>query len=229
MNAIQIEKLSVYVENKKILNDINLNIKKGEMVAILGKNGNGKTSIFKAIMNHYSFKIEGKIFLNNINISNKFTDEISKLGIWYVPQISNEIKGLKIIDFLKSIVESRGNFDIKKFYIDLEHYLGILKFNNNIEERYLNVNFSGGEKKKLELLQLLLVNPDVILLDEIDSGLDTATVEILIKIILDLQKRNKTIIIITHSNELLKNLPFDRFLFIENGKVLKDEQKVLEN
>lgn len=147
MKKIKIENLNLFAGEKKILKNINISIENGKFIAILGKNGNGKTSIFKAIMNHYSYEKNGSIFYNDINITNLEPNEISSMGIWYVPQISLEIKGLKVYDFLRVILEKKFKLSNEEFLNKINVALNKLQLNSDVLQRDVNVGFSGGEKK----------------------------------------------------------------------------------
>ncbi|MGL4769180.1 MAG: ATP-binding cassette domain-containing protein [Mycoplasmoidaceae bacterium] len=217
---LKIINLNVLVNQMHILKNINFDVEDLDCIAILGENGNGKSSIFKAIMNHYLYNISGKILFKSVEINNMETYKISNLGIWYIPQISQEIEGLNLLDFLKAIYDNQRKKE-KNFYSIIESSLKILKLDPSILDRDVNANFSGGEKKKIELLQLFLIKSELILLDEIDSGLDKASTEILIKLILDLKKQKKTIMIITHNYSLLEKIDVNKRIYIKKGEIEK--------
>lgn len=219
MEIIRIKNLNLYVGKKQILKNINFNIQNGDFVTILGKNGNGKTSIFKAIMSHYDYEKNGTILFKNVDITNFEPNEIASLGIWYVPQISSEIKGLKVYDFLRIVLEKKFKLSDNKFFSKLNEVLTKLQLSPDVLNRDVNVGFSGGEKKKLELLQLIMIEPELILLDEIDSGLDYEAIEILINVLLDFKKEGKTVIIITHNPNFLERLAINMEIHLKNGSI----------
>ncbi len=222
---LKIDQLSVKVDNNnEILKKIDITIDKGDIVVILGPNGHGKSTLLKSIMNHYSFeKIHGNIFYNNLNITNKNTSEIAQLGFFLSSQSPIEINGITNIDFYISMLKENSDKKVSVFesYKKINTYLKKVNFDESILKRYINQGFSGGEKKKNEIMQMLLLNPEIILLDEIDSGLDVDTYEIIIDILLKEKAKGKTIIFITHNNKMIERLKPNKLFLICNGKVIR--------
>jgi Fe-S cluster assembly ATP-binding protein len=221
---LKIDKLSVKVENNEILKEIDITINNGDTVVILGPNGHGKSTLLKSIMNHYSFKIShGDIFYNDINITNMNTSEIAKLGFFLSSQSPIEINGITNIDFYNSLLKENSNEKVSIFesYKKINTYLEKVNFDKSILKRYINQGFSGGEKKKNEIMQMLLLNPKIIMLDEIDSGLDVDTYETIIDILLEEKEKGKTIIFITHNIKLIERLKPNKFFLIGNGKIIQ--------
>lgn len=222
---LKIDKLSVKVDNNnKILKQIDMAIDKGDVVVILGPNGHGKSTILKSIMNHYSFiKSNGNILYNDIDITNKNTSEIAQLGFFLSSQSPIEINGITNIDFYTSLLKENSNQKVSIFeaYKKINAYLKKINFDESILKRYINQGFSGGEKKKNEIMQMLLLNPEIIMLDEIDSGLDVDTYETIIDILLEEKENRKTIIFITHNIKLIERLKPNKFFLIVNGKVVQ--------
>ncbi len=222
---LKIDKLSVKVDNNnEILKEIDISINDGDVVVILGPNGHGKSTLLKSIMNHYSFEIShGNIFYNNINITNMKTSEIAKLGFFLSSQSPIEISGITNIDFYNSLLKENSNKKVSIFesYKKINNYLEKVNFDKNILKRYINQGFSGGEKKKNEIMQMLLLDPKIIMLDEIDSGLDVDTYEIIIDILLEEKAKKKTIIFITHNIKLIERLKPNKFFLLGNGKIIQ--------
>ena len=222
---LKIDKLSVKVDNNnEILKEIDISINDGDVVVILGPNGHGKSTLLKSIMNHYSFEIShGNIFYNNINITNMKTSGIAKLGFFLSSQSPIEISGITNIDFYNSLLKENSNKKVSIFesYKKINNYLEKVNFDKNILKRYINQGFSGGEKKKNEIMQMLLLDPKIIMLDEIDSGLDVDTYEIIIDILLEEKAKKKTIIFITHNIKLIERLKPNKFFLLGNGKIIQ--------
>lgn len=222
INLLTIKGLYVDVENTNLLKNLNLNAKTGDVVAIIGPNGAGKSSFLKTIMHHYAFKItKGDIKFNQKSIKNTSTDEIAKLGFFYLAQNPMELEGVKLIDLYKIIANSHSDKKVDPITL---HNLVTPKFNElNMElsllKRNNNVNFSGGQKKKNELVQMFLMNNNVLLLDEVDSGCDVDSLKIIAKEINKI-KKDKIIILISHQEQLLKLIKPTKYITIANHKMV---------
>ena len=196
INKLFITDLNVGVEHTKLLKNLNLKAKSGNIVAIIGPNGAGKSSFLKTIMHHYAFKVtKGSIKYNEKNITNLNTDAIAKLGFFYLAQSPMELEGVKLIDLYKIIANAHNDKKVDPISL---HNLVAPKFNElnldlSLLKRNNNVNFSGGQKKKNELVQMFLMNNNVLLLDEVDSGCDVDSLKIIAREINKI-KNNKIII-----------------------------------
>ena len=221
---LKISSLNVNIKEKNILKNIDLEINEGDIIAILGPNGHGKSTILKSIFNHYTIeKKSGKITFNNIDITDMSPDEISKLGIFLCVQTPDEIQGVSMIDFLRSVANSHSEEGVKisELYKNIESSLKKLNLNREILKRSVNTNFSGGEKKKSEIMQMLLINPQLLLLDEIDSGLDVDSLNDIINIINEWysQDNKKSMVIVSHNERIFNKIKHNKVIVIQNGEI----------
>ncbi len=221
-NILTLKNLDIKIDKKNILKDININAKSGECIAILGQNGEGKSTILKTIMGHYSTSIgKGEIIFKENLINNLKSFERSKLGIFLINQNPIEIEGLKTIDFYKSILNAKGiKLKTIEFYKTIEKNLKLVNLNQDILERDFNLGFSGGEKKRNEIIQMLLLKPELILVDEIDSGLDVDSFKIIVDILKQQLKNGKTMIIVSHNKELIKQLQPNKIYLLANQTIV---------
>lgn len=220
---LNVNNVSVKVEGNLLLKNINLSAKTGDVIVIIGPNGAGKSSLLKTIMLHYAFKVnKGDIKFNNKSLLKLSTDEIAKLGFFYLAQTPQELEGVKLIDLYKIIANTHSEKKIDPISLhmmvtprfkDLNLDLDLLKRSNN-------VNFSGGQKKKNELVQMFLTKNNVLLLDEIDSGCDVDSIKIIAKEINKI-KKNKIVILVSHQEQLLKLIKPTKFITIANKSVVK--------
>jgi len=221
---LEIKNLHVNVEDREILKGIDLIINKGEIHVIMGPNGSGKTTTANAILNNPLYnKVEGNINFESEDITNLRTDEIARKGVFMSFQLPEEIPGISVTNFLKS---AKGKITGKptkvfEFKDELRKYMEELKMNPEYAGRSLNVGFSGGEKKKNEILQMLVLNPKLAILDETDSGLDVDAIRTVSKGIEMFKNENNAVLIITHNTKILKSLKVDYVHILVNGKIVK--------
>ncbi|MBU4270186.1 Fe-S cluster assembly ATPase SufC [Candidatus Dependentiae bacterium] len=229
MNKIlEIKNLSVCVNDKKILKNVNLSIENGQIHAIMGPNGSGKSTLSYTLMGMPGYKInEGQIFFNGQIINNLSVNLRAKMGLFLAFQNPYEIEGLNIKTFLRAAYNSLYNNTEKELDFDqFEEYLQTkvkqLSINPEFLKRSLNVGFSGGEKKRLEVLQLSVLQPKLIILDEIDSGLDVDALKDVCESIIQIKKDNKDIslIVITHYPRILKYLKPDFVHIMQDGSII---------
>ena len=223
---LKIENLVVSINNKKILNNFNLNINDGEIHAIMGPNGVGKSTLSRVIMGDYNYKIlDGSIIFNGDNIIPLSVDERAKKGIFLAMQYPMEIEGVSNQDFLRTAMSSINDkrIGLYDFILKCEKGSEDLVMNKDLIHRSLNVGFSGGEKKKNEVLQIKLLNPKFIILDELDSGLDVDSLKIVGENIKLYKEENPdtSILIITHHPKILEYLKPDYVHVINNGVITK--------
>jgi len=222
----EIKNLGVLVFEKEILNNFNLEINTGEIHAIMGPNGVGKSTLSKVIMGDKNYKVKsGDILYNDKSILNLDTSERSKLGIFLAMQNPIEIDGVTNQDFLRTAISIRNgkNIGLYDFILKSEKALDELKMDRSMIHRNLNSGFSGGEKKKNEVLQIKLLKPNFIILDELDSGLDIDSLKIVCDNINEYLKENKnvSVLIITHYPRILEYIKPDFVHIMLNGQLVK--------
>jgi len=220
-----IEDLHVSVEDKEILRGVNLTINKGEVHALMGPNGCGKSTLSNAIMGHPKYKItQGKIFFNGEDITNIAPDQRAKKGIFLAFQYPVAIPGVRIFNFLKNMMSSvQGReINISEFRKELKEKTKMLEVKSSFIQRYLNDGFSGGEKKRNEILQMALFNPKLALLDETDSGLDVTALKTVCDGINKVLNPEMSAIIITHYKRMLEYVKPQFVHIMMNGKIVKE-------
>ncbi len=221
---LNIKNLSVKVMGRVILEDVSLTVNEGEVHALVGPNGHGKSTLLLTLMKHFDYEVTtGSIVFRNKNIKDLTTDEISRMGMFLAFQSPYQISGLKTIDFLKAIVNAHREkpISVVEYFMKTQENLKKLALNKTILEREVNVNFSGGERKKNEILQMLMLENKLALLDEIDSGLDVDNVNEIISIVNEHHKTTKTsYIIVSHYEKMLSTLNIDYTHLIYNKKLI---------
>ncbi len=223
-NLLEIKDLHVNAEEKEILKGINLEIKKGEIHVIMGPNGSGKTTTANAILNNPMYtKTAGTITFENENINDLKTDEIARKGVFMSFQLPEEIPGVSVTNFLKYAKNKMTGKPVKifEFKEELKNNMQELNMNPKNMERSLNVGFSGGEKKKNEILQMLVLNPKLAILDETDSGLDVDAIKTVSKGIEMFKNEENAVLIITHNTKILHSLKVDFVHVLVNGQIVK--------
>nr|AQS34405.1 hypothetical protein [uncultured archaeon] len=219
---LEIKNLHVEVKGKEILKGINLTLDLGKINALMGPNGSGKSTLVNTVMGHPKYVVtKGKILFNGKDITKLSPDKRAKLGIFLSFQHPREISGVSVSKFLKtSEKELNPKFSFSEFKKNLKEKREILEISENMTERYLNVGFSGGEKKKNEILQMLILNPKLIILDETDSGLDIDSLKIIAKGVGEIMNKEKCILIITHYKRILEYIKPDKVFIMIKGKIV---------
>lgn len=228
---LEIKDLTVTAQNKEILNKFNLNIASGEIRVLMGPNGTGKSTICKVLMHHPDYEItNGTIKYNDKYLNELTPTDIGRLGFFLLGQNPTEIEGITNAELLRSVIgEITGKkVDVFAFQKKLTEICTLVGLPKEFMHRDVNLNMSGGEKKKNELLHLFMLEPKFIILDEIDSGLDIDA----LKAVGELLKKyydmyHPTILIITHHAEILKYFDDYQVSIIENGKIIKSGSKEL--
>ena len=224
MELLNIKDLYVNAGEKQILKGLNLQINKGEVHVIMGPNGAGKSTLANIILNNPQYKIiKGEIDFNGENINDLKTDERAKKGIFMSFQTPEEVPGISVTNFLKAAKTSVTGEPVRIFAFkkELEENMKKLDMNPVYSTRDLNVGFSGGEKKKDEILQMLTLNPKLAILDETDSGLDVDAIRTVSKGIQMYHNEENSVMIITHNTRILENLKVDYVHILVNGKIVK--------
>ena len=201
MAHLVIKNLHVEVEGKEILKGINLEIKDGETHALLGPNGHGKSTLLNVLMGHPKYKItEGSVTFDNKDLLSLTTDERARSGLFLAMQYPPEVGGVSMSDFLKTAINSRREEPISlyKYIKELETATKNVGFDLDMTHRFLNEGFSGGEKKRSEILQMQVLHPDMIMLDEIDSGLDVDAIKMVANVLNDIRDGQKSLLIVSH-------------------------------
>ncbi len=236
MALLEIKNLRVSVEGKEILKGINLTINQGEVHAVMGPNGSGKSTLAYSIMGHPKYKItEGDILFNGQSILQFTTDQRARLGLFLAFQTPLEIQGLPLTGFLRTaynmMVTQSGGVQVSpmEFMKIIREKIAVLNLDESFVKRYLNEGFSGGERKKNEVLQMLVLKPKLAILDEVDTGLDIDSLKIIAQAINSLRDGNRSILMITHYQRILKYVKPDYVHVILNGKiVLSGDYKLAE-
>lgn len=222
---LNVKDLYVDVEDKEILHGVDLSIGEGETHVLMGPNGTGKSTLGYAIMGNPRYTVKsGEIWFKGKDITAKPVDERAKDGIFLSFQNPLEIPGVTLSSFIRNALEQKTGKRIKlwDFKKDLEKTMAILQMDSSYAERDLNVGFSGGEKKKAEILQLLMLKPSLAILDETDSGLDVDAVRTVSAGIEEYQKTCKgSLIVITHSTKILEALHVDYTHVMVEGRIIK--------
>lgn len=221
-----IEGLKATIEGKEILKGINLEMNGGEIHAIMGPNGTGKSTLASALMGHPKYEVtEGSVMLNGEDVLEMEVDERALAGMFLAMQYPSEIAGVTNSDFLRSAINARrgeGNeISLIKFIRQMESKMKELEINPEFAHRYLNEGFSGGEKKRNEILQMTLLDPKVAILDEIDSGLDIDALRIVANGVNAMKAEDRVFLIITHYQRLLNYITPNYVHVMMQGRIVK--------
>lgn len=225
MSLLDVQNISVSVEDKQVLKNLSLNINAGEVHVLLGPNGAGKSTLGNVLMGNPVYNLtDGKIFFNGEDITGESVDKRAKSGMFISFQNPLEIQGISLETFIRSAIQQRTGERVKLFQFqkELQSNMKLLNMDDSYAKRDLNVGFSGGERKKSEILQLLMLKPKFAILDETDSGLDVDAVRTVSKGIEEYQKsQNGGLLIITHSTRILESLKVDYVHVLVKGSIVK--------
>jgi Fe-S cluster assembly ATP-binding protein len=222
----QIEGLKANIENKEILKGLDLTIRNGEIHAIMGPNGTGKSTLASVLMGHPKYEVTaGTVTLDGEDLLEMTVDERSRAGLFLGMQYPSEIPGVTNADFLRSAINARRGegqeISLMKFIRQLEGKMKELEMNPEFAHRYLNEGFSGGEKKRNEILQMLLLEPRLTILDEIDSGLDIDALRIVADGVNSMRSEDRSFLIITHYQRLLNYIRPDFVHVMMQGRIVR--------
>ncbi|HGZ9625265.1 TPA: Fe-S cluster assembly ATPase SufC [Staphylococcus aureus] len=225
-STLEIKDLHVSIEDKEILKGVNLTINTDEIHAIMGPNGTGKSTLSSAIMGHPSYEVtKGEVLLDGVNILELEVDERAKAGLFLAMQYPSEITGVTNADFMRSAINAKREegqeINLMQFIKKLDKNMDFLDIDKDMAQRILNEGFSGGEKKRNEILQLMMLEPKFAILDEIDSGLDIDALKVVSKGINQMRGENFGALMITHYQRLLNYITPDKVHVMYAGKVVK--------
>ncbi|KOY79741.1 Fe-S cluster assembly ATPase SufC [Apilactobacillus kunkeei] len=212
--------------SKEILKGVNLTIRTGETHAIMGPNGTGKSTLSETIMGNSNYTItQGDILIDGESILDKTVDERARAGLFLAMQYPAEIKGITNAEFIQAAVNARRNEDnpvpVGEFIDELDHSLKILNMSQEMVDRYLNEGFSGGEKKRNEILQMMMIKPKFSILDEIDSGLDIDALQVVSRGVNSMDDKELGTLMITHYQRILNYIKPDFVHVMMGGRIVK--------
>ncbi len=227
---LKIEDLYASIDGEEILKGINLKIDLGKVHALMGPNGSGKSTLANVLMGNPKYKItKGKIFLDGENITEMSADERAKRGLFLSFQYPSEITGVTMSNFLRTAYNSikKTNVNVIDFHRRLKDKMKELEMDSSFSKRYINEGFSGGEKKRAEILQMAVLEPRYAILDETDSGLDINSIKIVGDNITKMKNHERGILIITHYYRILNYLTPDKVHVMIDGKIVEEGGKEL--
>ena len=224
--SLTIENLHASVDGNKIMKGLNLEIPAGEVHAIMGPNGSGKSTISKIIAGHDDYEVsEGRVLLDGVDIEKLAVDERSRAGIFLAFQYPAEVPGVSNANFLRAALQARlpegEEIDAVAFYKDMYAKMDELEMNRKFTSRSVNEGFSGGEKKRNEILQMIMLDPRYCLLDETDSGLDIDALKVVAKGVNSMRSENRGFLVITHYQRLLDYIKPDHVHVMADGQIVK--------
>lgn len=225
MSTLEVKNLHVTIDGKKILKGVNLTLKTGEIHAIMGPNGTGKSTLSEAIMGNPAYEVtEGEVLLDGQNLLELPVDERARAGLFLAMQYPAEIPGVTNAEFIRGAINARRSEDnpisIRKFLKKLDENMDFLDMSEEMADRYLNEGFSGGEKKRNEILQLMMIEPKFAILDEIDSGLDIDALKVVSKGVNKMRGPEFGSLIITHYQRLLNYIIPDVVHVMMDGRII---------
>ncbi len=223
-NTFEIHDLQVNIEDQPILKGLDLTIRKGEVHAIMGPNGSGKSTLANTLMGHPKYTVtDGTVLMNGQNLLEMETDERARAGLFLAFQYPSEVPGVRMNNFLRQACVARAGqeIDMLEFYDKLEAKMKMLDMGEQFTRRYLNEGFSGGEKKRNEILQMMMLEPEFAVLDETDSGLDIDALKIVARGVNELRGPGLGVLIITHYERILRYIKPDHIHILVDGRIVK--------
>ncbi|MFH1810132.1 MAG: Fe-S cluster assembly ATPase SufC [Pseudomonadota bacterium] len=221
--VISCRALRVFVEDKEIVRGVDLDVYAGEKHALMGPNGSGKSTLASALMGQPGYRVEGEILLEGEPVQELSPDERARRGMFLGFQYPVAVPGLSVASFMKAVLEvQRGaKVAVRAFREDMKSTLSLLDLPAEFMSRYLNDGFSGGEKKRLELMQLLMIQPRFALLDEIDSGLDIDALKTVARGISRAADAGAGVLLVTHYQRILDHVKPDRVHVFKDGRIVR--------
>ena len=230
MAFLEVKNLKVKIEDKEILKGISLEVNKNEVVALMGPNGSGKSTLAYALMGHPRYQVtNGKIMLNGKDATNAEPDERAKNGLFLSFQYPQEISGVSVSNFLRTALNAKHEkpISVPDFHKLLQEKMALLKMDKSFALRYVNEGFSGGEKKRAEILQMAVLHPQIAILDETDSGLDIDALKTVANGVNALKGPETGILLITHYQRILNYITPDKVHIVIDGRIVKSGGKEL--
>ncbi len=221
---LEIKDLRVKIEDKEIIKGLNLAIPAGEIHAIMGPNGSGKSTLSYTIMGHPKYEVtSGDILFEGKSVLGMPTDERARAGLFLSFQYPTAIPGVTVTNFLRNVLKNVRGADVpvKEFRNEMKSSMATLQMDNAFAARYVNDGFSGGEKKRNEILQMAMIKPKMAILDEIDSGLDIDALRIIAEGLEAVRDPGRSMLIITHYQRILNYLSLDRVHVFMDGRIIK--------
>lgn len=226
---LTLKKLTVKIADKTILKNIDFEFESGKLYAVMGPNGSGKSTLAQTVMGHTVYEVspKSKIMFDGVDIKDEDPDVRSKKGIFLSFQSPMSLSGVTIYQLMRYALN--GKMDPLTIRQKVQKYAKILKINDELLSRSLNDGFSGGEKKKMEVLQAAMLEPKLLFFDEVDTGVDVDALKAISKFIVTLKKAGVTIVVITHYNRILHYLKPDKVLVLKSGELVKTGTAKLAN
>ncbi len=227
---LKIENLHAEIDGNEILKGLDLEVGEGEIHAIMGPNGSGKSTLSNVLMGHPRYEVTGgSIIFRGQDVMELEADERARLGMFLAFQYPSEVPGVSVANFLRTAVNSvrEEELSVMEMYKLLQEKMRVMEMDPKFAERYLNEGFSGGEKKRNEILQMLMLEPKLAIMDETDSGLDIDALQVVSKGVNELRGPEFSAVVITHYNRILRYIEPDRVHVMLNGQIVTSGGKEL--
>jgi Fe-S cluster assembly ATP-binding protein len=227
---LKIENLHAEIDGQEILKGLDLEVGKGEIHAIMGPNGSGKSTLSNVLMGHPRYEVtEGSVTFQGEDVLEMEPDERAKLGMFLAFQYPSEVPGVSVANFLRTAVNSVREEELSpmEMYRLLQEKMGVMQMDPKFAERYLNEGFSGGEKKRNEILQMLMLDPRLAIMDETDSGLDIDALQVVARGVNELRGPEFSAVIITHYQRILRYIEPDHVHVMLDGRIVTSGGKEL--
>jgi Fe-S cluster assembly ATP-binding protein len=227
---LKIENLHAEIDGNEILRGLDLEVGEGEIHAIMGPNGSGKSTLSNVLMGHPRYEVTGgSIVFRGQDVMELEADERARLGMFLAFQYPSEVPGVSVANFLRTAVNSvrEEELSVMEMYKLLQEKMRVMEMDPKFAERYLNEGFSGGEKKRNEILQMLMLEPKLAIMDETDSGLDIDALQVVSKGVNELRGPEFSAVVITHYNRILRYIEPDRVHVMLNGQIVTSGGKEL--